>query len=235
MYLTGRVQAVITEDSDLLAFGVKVCFFKMDKNGQGFEINLDNLHLVEELNFKKFNLDSLLITCILSGCDYIDSIKGIGFKKAHKLVYENGKDLNTLIKKIRREGKHLIPLNYEHTFEKALLTFKFQRVYCPVKKILVHLNDPKTHEMGALLTKHDNLDFLGANMEVELMTKIANCEVCPISKQPLKQLIEVVSKVDKEKATTRTFFRKNNGCQPKNEGVKGMQKMTKFFGVKPQS
>ena len=86
MYLTGKVQAVITEDSDLLAFGVKVCFFKMDKNGQGFEIDLDNLHLVEELNFKKFNLDSLLITCILSGCDYIDSIKGIGFKKAHKLV-----------------------------------------------------------------------------------------------------------------------------------------------------
>ena len=33
MYLKKRVDAVITEDSDLLAFGVKVCFFKMDKNG----------------------------------------------------------------------------------------------------------------------------------------------------------------------------------------------------------
>lgn len=30
----------------------------------------------------------LLITSILSGCDYLDSIKGIGFKKANKLVTE---------------------------------------------------------------------------------------------------------------------------------------------------
>ena len=154
MYLKKRVHAVITEDSDLLAFGVKICFFKMDKSGQGFEVDLDNLALVEELNFRKFDLDSLLITCILSGCDYLDSIKGIGFKKAHKLVYENGKDLNTLIKKIRREGKHLVPLDYEKTFERALLTFKFQRVYCPEKKQLVHLNDPLTHEMGKLLKNH---------------------------------------------------------------------------------
>jgi 5'-3' exonuclease len=47
----------------------------------------------------------LLITCILSGCDYLESIKGIGFKKAHKLVYENGKDIKNILKKIRLEGK----------------------------------------------------------------------------------------------------------------------------------
>ena len=67
----------------------------------------------------------LLVTCILSGCDYLDSIKGIGFKKAHKMVYENGKEVSTLLRKIRREGKHLVPLSYEKTFEKAMLTFKF--------------------------------------------------------------------------------------------------------------
>jgi 5'-3' exonuclease len=47
----------------------------------------------------------LLITCILSGCDYLESIKGIGFKKAHKLVYENGDDVPQILRKIRREGK----------------------------------------------------------------------------------------------------------------------------------
>jgi len=67
----------------------------------------------------------LLICCILSGCDYLDSIKGIGFKKAHRLVYEQGSDLKTILKKVRREGKLLIPQDYEKTFEKALLTFKF--------------------------------------------------------------------------------------------------------------
>lgn len=35
MYLSGRCSLVITEDSDLLAFGVKKCLFKMDANGDG--------------------------------------------------------------------------------------------------------------------------------------------------------------------------------------------------------
>ena len=52
-----------------------------------------------ELNFRSFTSEMLLITCILSGCDYLDSIKGIGFKKAHRLVYENGADLKTILKK----------------------------------------------------------------------------------------------------------------------------------------
>lgn len=125
MYKSGRADIVITEDSDLLAFGVKRCFYKMDHSGQGFEINMDELQLVEDINFRTFTMDMLLITCILSGCDYLDSIKGIGFKKAHRLVYETGMDIKGLFRRIRREGKHLIPHTYEETFYKALLTFKF--------------------------------------------------------------------------------------------------------------
>jgi exonuclease-1 len=67
----------------------------------------------------------LLITCVLSGCDYLESIKGIGFKKAHKLVYENGSDYQQIFKKIRREGKFIVPRDYERDFVKALVTFKF--------------------------------------------------------------------------------------------------------------
>ena len=148
MYFRGLADVIVTEDSDLLAFGVKKCFFKMDVNGDGQEIDLDNLQEVTELNFRSFTLEMLTITCILSGCDYVDSIKGIGFKKAHRLVYDNGADIKQILKKIRREGKQLIPKDYELTFEKALLTFKFQRVYCPDRKRLVHLHDPETHPLG---------------------------------------------------------------------------------------
>ena len=125
MFRTGKVSVVITEDSDLLAFGVTKCLFKMDKYGAGIEVDLDKLGEVEDLNFSTFTPNMLLVCCILSGCDYLESIKGIGFKKAHKLVYENGQDLKTLFRKIRREGKHCIPMKYEKMFEMALLTFKF--------------------------------------------------------------------------------------------------------------
>ena len=125
MYQSGKADFVITEDSDLLAFGVKRCFFKMSTNGQGFEINTEELHSVQEINLTTFTQEMLLIMCILSGCDYLDSIKGIGLKKAHRLVYETGAEIKGLFRRIRREGKHLIPMTYEKTFEKALLTFKF--------------------------------------------------------------------------------------------------------------
>lgn len=54
MYLTGRADVVITEDSDLLPFGVKKCMFKMDKAGNGIEVDLEKLEEVTELNFKNF-------------------------------------------------------------------------------------------------------------------------------------------------------------------------------------
>ena len=169
LYLTGKAQVIITEDSDLLIFGVKKVLFKMDKFGNGIEIDLDKLGEVEELNFRTFSSDMLLTCCILSGCDYIDSIKGVGFKKAHKMVYECGcDDLKVILKKVRREGKLSIPNDYEKTFEKAFLTFKFQLVFCPITKDLVHLNDPATHPQGNLLMNYPNLDFLGKRMSQDI-------------------------------------------------------------------
>jgi exonuclease-1 len=80
---------VITEDSDLLPFGVKRCFFKMDFKGDGTEVDIRQMEqaLGSEM-FHGFSGDKLLTVCILSGCDYLESIKGIGLKKAYKLFLE---------------------------------------------------------------------------------------------------------------------------------------------------
>jgi exonuclease-1 len=97
----------------------------MDKDGNGVEVDLANLPEVAELNLRGFTHDMFLKTCILSGCDYLDSIKGVGIKKAFKLVFECGDDIRRILLQIRRHGKHVIPADYEQGFEKALLTFKF--------------------------------------------------------------------------------------------------------------
>lgn len=34
------------------------------------------------------NMDEFVDLCILCGCDYLDSPKGMGFKTAHKLIKE---------------------------------------------------------------------------------------------------------------------------------------------------
>ena len=88
----------------------------MDNQGEGHEICIDNLNEVVELDFSRFHGDMFLMMCILSGCDYVDSIKGIGLKKAHKLVRDQGADLKSILRKIRMEGKQIVPNDYESTF-----------------------------------------------------------------------------------------------------------------------
>ena len=84
----------------------------------------------------------LLTTCILSGCDYLESIKGIGFKTAHQLVQMNGCRIVDILQSIKYEGKYTVPCDYKINFQRALLTFKFQYVFCPDKRELINLNDP---------------------------------------------------------------------------------------------
>ncbi|KAL8185822.1 UNVERIFIED_CONTAM: hypothetical protein K2H54_058465 [Gekko kuhli] len=82
---TGIVQAIITEDSDLLAFGCKKVFLKLDKFGNGLEIDQARLGMCKQLG-DVFTEEKFRYMCILSGCDYLPSIHGIGLNKACKLL-----------------------------------------------------------------------------------------------------------------------------------------------------
>jgi exonuclease-1 len=95
----------------------------MDRNGEGFEIKLENLKNSTEMDFSTFSGDMFLKMCILSGCDYLPSIKSIGLKKSHKLFVEFGDNLPEIINRIKE--KLPIDDDYLDNFEKALLTFKF--------------------------------------------------------------------------------------------------------------
>lgn len=55
MCKSGIADFVITEDSDLLAFGVQWCFFKLDWNGNGIEIDLRDLRKNVDLTFDDFD------------------------------------------------------------------------------------------------------------------------------------------------------------------------------------
>ena len=83
----------------------------------------------------------LLTTCILSGCDYLDSLKGIGFSKAVKLVTAYGTDLESIMKEVQLLGLAVDKANYLSDFAKARSTFKHQVVYDPVSESLVYLNE----------------------------------------------------------------------------------------------
>ncbi|KAH9797550.1 exonuclease 1 [Citrus sinensis] len=81
-----QVEAVITEDSDLIPFGCSRIIFKMDKFGQGVEFQCSMLQKNKDLSFGGFTKQMLLEMCILSGCDYLQSLPGMGLKRAHALI-----------------------------------------------------------------------------------------------------------------------------------------------------
>lgn len=58
----------------------------MDKYGQGVEFQYSRLQQNKELSFAGFTNEMLLQMCILSGCDYLQSLPGMGPKRANALI-----------------------------------------------------------------------------------------------------------------------------------------------------
>ncbi|CAI0381966.1 unnamed protein product [Linum tenue] len=113
-----QVDTVITEDSDLIEFGCPIIIFKMDKYGQGVEFQYSRLDKNREICFVGFTNRMVLEMCILSGCDYLQTLPGMGLKRAHALIS-----------------------NFKSYEKKAILTFQHQRVYDPVAEDIVNLSD----------------------------------------------------------------------------------------------
>jgi exonuclease-1 len=74
----------------------------------------------------------------MAGCDYLSEIKGVGLKLAQKVISKNYTVKKALME--LSQGNKEIPESYEDNFMKAILTFRFQRVYCPIKKSCVSVN-----------------------------------------------------------------------------------------------
>uniref|UniRef100_A0A3Q3ANL0 Exonuclease 1 n=1 Tax=Kryptolebias marmoratus TaxID=37003 RepID=A0A3Q3ANL0_KRYMA len=182
-YLTksGFAQAVITEDSDLLAFGCKTVILKMDKQGNGLEIDQSNLGRCRSLG-NVFTEERFRYMCILAGCDYLPSLHGIGLGKACKLL-RLAKDPD-ILKVIRKMGQYLkmnlvVPEQYVEGFVKANNTFLYQLVFDPVRRKVVPVNpypehiDPATLSYAGLNLEEDKgLDMALGNLDINTMERI---------------------------------------------------------------
>ncbi|XP_039288080.1 exonuclease 1 [Nilaparvata lugens] len=84
--LTGVAHLVITEDSDLILFGCKKVVFKLDPNGGGLLVDQDKLHLSMKCRPENYSFEKFRRMCILSGCDYLPSLPGIGLSKACRFI-----------------------------------------------------------------------------------------------------------------------------------------------------
>uniref|UniRef100_A0A8C3ATC2 Exonuclease 1 n=1 Tax=Cyclopterus lumpus TaxID=8103 RepID=A0A8C3ATC2_CYCLU len=178
---SGLAQAVITEDSDLLAFGCNKVILKMDKQGNGLEIDQSNMGRCRSLG-NIFTEEKFRHMCILSGCDYLASIHGIGLGKACKLL-RLARDPD-ILKVIRKMGQYLkmdlvIPEQYIEGFVRANNTFLYQLVFDPVRRKVVPLNpylehiDPASLSYAGLNLGDDKgLQMALGNLDINTMERI---------------------------------------------------------------
>lgn len=188
--LIGEVAAIITEDSDMILFGCRKILYKLDKHGFADEVNLEHLGQTKDIELAGFTLERFRQMCILSGCDYLESIGGFGLKTCHK-YFVKYKSADRVLQAIRAEFPSRVPDEFEKSFLMAELTFRHQRVYDHRCQELVHLH-PVSEELLLSLGSDDfgNWDFVGPHIHHAMAKEIANGRVNPITRLPFVKQIE---------------------------------------------
>ncbi|KAF8155564.1 PIN domain-like protein [Crassisporium funariophilum] len=144
----GLVDGILTEDSDLLVFGCRSVLFKLDvvastvvsisrKDFGSVMTSASDTNGISLLGWSDVDFRAM---AILSGCDYLPSIPGIGLKTACTLL-RKWKSAEQVVKAIMLEGKKSVPPGYWNQYKLAEKCFLHQRVYCPKREKLVYLTD----------------------------------------------------------------------------------------------
>ncbi|KAI8094260.1 PIN domain-like protein [Thamnidium elegans] len=147
MVNSGQVKAVITERSDVFAFGCSNVIFKMGHSDKRIQIaGKDVCNQITGVT----NPRKLRYMCILSGCDYLPSLSGIGLQEAQDIVNEC-KTVKDILQVIQNRFSENIASEYNDKFIKANAAFLYQFVFDPSSRTYVRFSS---------LPKDIDLDYL---------------------------------------------------------------------------
>lgn len=126
MVKAGKVFGVATEDMDALTFGSTVLLRHMTFS-EARKMPVQEFAYEKVLKGLELTSEEFIDLCILMGCDYCDSIKGIGPKRAIELIQQY-KSIENIVKNIDTK-KYGIPEDWN--YEKARELFKSPDVTDP--------------------------------------------------------------------------------------------------------
>ncbi|KIJ54683.1 hypothetical protein M422DRAFT_58127 [Sphaerobolus stellatus SS14] len=139
----GVVDGVLTEDSDLIIFGTKLLLLKMDATtARCISIRAETLasNSPADLPLHGWGLKELRECAMLSGCDYIEGVRGVGLKTAARYLRKWG-TVERALRAIRMDGK-FVEKDWEERMRKAEAGFLHQRVWDPLVEEIVYLSPP---------------------------------------------------------------------------------------------
>ena len=132
----GVVDYVLSEDMDTLAFGaprlIRNCIDKTVKRKEGI---ISVFHLDKMLEGFNLNYDQFLDLCVLSGCDYCDTLKRVGNITSLRLMRDHG-NITTALQNV---NSNKIPPGFRQRFDKAITLFNMYKGYNDTRNIEVVL------------------------------------------------------------------------------------------------
>ncbi|KAE8820342.1 exonuclease 1 [Hordeum vulgare] len=190
----GGIAAVITEDSDLIAYGCTAIIFKMDRFGNGEEFIMEKtLETVKDgLCFQDFDQNLFTGMCVLAGCDFLPSVPGIGTKRAYSLISKH-KNIDLVLSTLKLDKRYSVPDDYIDSFWKTLAVFNHARVYDVKSKSLKHL---KPLEERYLKYLAGDLDILGPALAPSMARAIAEGRLNPVTMETFEQFSRTISTIE---------------------------------------
>ncbi|KAI5302900.1 Rad2 nuclease [Ascosphaera pollenicola] len=172
----GLIDGIISEDSDMLVFGAKRLISKLDRHGDCIELDRADFAACRDVSLAGWTDADFRAMCILSGCDYLQNIPGMGLKTAYRYIRKH-KTVERVVQMLRFENKSAIPQAYLNDFKRAEFTFLYQRVFCPDAQRLVTLR-PVPPDLDI-----KQLNYIGDDLEPEIAKGVAVGDLHPTTKE----------------------------------------------------
>jgi len=179
---SGKVHATGTEDMDCLTFGSTI----MLKNLTDSKKNVIEISLAHVLNDMKLTREQFVDFCILCGCDYTESIKGIGPKRGLALIRK--------FKTIEEIAKNLDP------------KYNTDDIMANLYEIRHLFNNPVTIDSSEIKIKFDKLN------EKSLLSFLVTEK--GFNEERVQRVINRINKLNKTKENTIYKYFSTNSTEP---------------------
>jgi flap endonuclease-1 len=175
---SGKVFATGTEDMDAITFGTPIVLRKLTMPESAKE-KVVQINIIKVLSGLNLTYDQFIDLCILCGCDYCESIKGIGPKTALKLIHKYGNMENILI---NLPDKYKVSSSLENNLEEVRKLFKNPDVKL-ANEIDIIFNKPNREGIIDFLVKEKGFSIERVTKVIDKITGKINVKVD--EKQPL--------------------------------------------------
>ncbi|CAG8475473.1 16065_t:CDS:2 [Cetraspora pellucida] len=161
----GKVYAAASEDMDTLTFSTPVLLRHMTYS-EAKKMPISEIHLNKVLEGLQFSMNQFIDLCILLGCDYCESIKGIGPHRAVELIKKH-KTLEGVINNLDTK-KYPIPEDWQ--YDEARELFRNPEVLDP-NDLEIKWKDPDVDGVVSFLVREKGFNEDRVRKGVEKLSK----------------------------------------------------------------